>query len=96
MRTAVYVRNRLPHAALTNETPYKAFYGKDAHLGHLRAIGARAFVHVKTHSKKLERRAREGRLVGYSVDSKSIRVYNSSKKSVREGRNVIFIQTPSV
>ena len=35
------------HAALANETPYKALYGKDAHLGHLRAIGPRAFVHVE-------------------------------------------------
>ena len=71
MQTAVYVSNRVPHAALANETPYKALYGKDVHLGHLRVIGARAFVHVETHTKKLEHRAWEGRLVGYSVDSKS-------------------------
>ena len=56
MQTAVYVRNRVPHASLANETPYKALYGKDAHLGHLRAIGARAFVHVETHTKTLEHR----------------------------------------
>ena len=89
---------RVSHTALANETPYKALYGKgkDAHLGHLRAIGARAFVHVETHTKKLEHRAWEGRLVGYSVDSKSFRVYNSSTRSVRESRNVIFIETPSV
>ena len=90
MQTAVYVRNGAPHSALANERPNKAFYGKDAHLGHLRAIGARAFVHVETHTKKLEHRAWEGRLVGYSVDSKSFRVYNSST-SVRESRNVISV-----
>ena len=67
MQTAVYVSNRVPHAALANETPYKALYGKDAHLGHLRAIGARVFVYVQTHTKKLEHRAWEGRLVGYSA-----------------------------
>ena len=50
MQTAVYVSSRVPHAALANETPYKALYGKDAHLGHLRAIGARAFVHVERHT----------------------------------------------
>ena len=71
MQMAVYVSNRVPHAALANETPYKALYGKDAHLGHLRAIGARTFVHVETHTKKLEHCSREGRLVDYSVDSKS-------------------------
>ena len=39
MQTAVYVSNRVSHAAMANETPYKALYGKGAHLGHPRAIG---------------------------------------------------------
>ena len=96
MQTAVYVNNRVPHAALANERPHKALYGKDAHLGHLRAIGARAFVRVETHTKKFEHRAWEGRLVGYSVDSKSFPVYNASTRSVCESRNVVFFETPSV
>ena len=45
MQTAVYLSNRTPHAALNNGTPYKALFGTDAHLGHLRVVGARAFVH---------------------------------------------------
>ena len=52
-------------------------------------------MHVETHTKKLEHRAWEGRLVGYSMD-KSFRIYNASKRSVRERKNVIFIETPSV
>ena len=96
MQAAVYVSNKVPHAALANATPYNVLYGKDAHLGHLRAIGARAFVHVETHTKKMDHRAWAGRLVGYSVDSKSVRVYNSSTRTVRESRNVIFVETPSV
>ena len=96
MQAAVYVSNKVPHAALANATPYNVLYGKDAHLGHLRAIGARAFVNAETHTRTLEHRAWEGRLVGYSVDSKYFGVYNSSTRSVRESRNVIFIETPSV
>ena len=57
-------------------------------------------MHLETHTKKLEHRAWEGRLVGYSVDIKSFRVYNSSTRSVPESRHVIFIglviYTPSV
>ena len=45
MHTAVYLRNRTPHAALHNGTPYKVLHGKDAHLGHLRVVGARVFEH---------------------------------------------------
>lgn len=95
MQAAVYLSNRVPHAALSNGTPYKALYGKDAYLGNLRVIGARSFVHVETHTKKLEPRAWEGRLVGYSTDSKSYRIYNPATKRVRESRNVVFIETPS-
>ena len=53
-------------------------------------------MHVETHTKKLDRRAWEGRLVGYSVGSKSFRVYNPATRSVRERRNVLFVETPSV
>ena len=88
--------NRVPHAAPDNEKPYKALDSKDAHLGHLQAIGGWVFVHAETHTKLLEHRAWKGHFVGYSVDSKSFRVYNSSTRSVRESRNVIVIKTPSV
>ena len=91
MQTAVYVSNSVPHAALADETLYKTPYGTDAHLGHFPAIGARAFVHVETHTKTLEHRAWGGRLVGYSVNSKYFRVYKSLTRSVRESRNVIFV-----
>ena len=82
MYTAIHRRNRTPHAALQNGTPYKALCGKDAHLGHLRVIAARAFVHEETNTRKLEYRAWEGRLVGYSMDSKSYRIYNETTCTV--------------
>eukprot|EP00903_Cladosiphon_okamuranus_P015234 g14080.t1 len=92
MQTAVYLSNRTPHAALQNGTPYKALYGKDAQLGHLRVIGSRAFVHEETYTRKLKHRAWEGRLVGYSMNSKSYRVYNAETHRVRESRNVVIIE----
>ena len=57
IQTAVYLSNRAPHASLAHETPYKALYGTDANLGHLRAIEGRAFVHLETHTHKLKHRA---------------------------------------
>ena len=57
MQTAAYLSNRATHASMANATPFKALYGKDANLRHLRAIGARAFVHVETHTNKLKHRA---------------------------------------
>ena len=53
-------------------------------------------MHHETYTKKLEHRAWSGRLVGYSMDSRSNRVYNAETRRVRESRNVIFIEMPSV
>ena len=52
-------------------------------------------MHVERRTKKLALKAVEGRLVGYSSDSKSYRVYNPVTRCIIESRNVIFIETPS-
>lgn len=58
-------------------------------------IGARAFVHTKTHSTKLEFKALEGRVVGYSNSSKNYSVLNSATPQIMKNRNVISIKMPS-
>eukprot|EP00752_Nemacystus_decipiens_P018047 g16180.t1 len=65
-----------------------------AALSHLRVVGARAFVHYEHHREKLQDRAWEGRLVGYSKDSRAYRIYNPATRRVVESRNVTFIETP--
>ena len=91
--TASYLCNRAPHAALGNKTPFQALYGRPAHLGHIRAIGARAFVHIETFTKKLDARAWEGRLVGYSTDITSFRVYHpETRKCAKAGMQ--FLSKP--
>lgn len=54
---AAYLGNGVLHVALDDAPLFKALYGKEADLGNLRAIGARKFVHLETHTKKLEPRA---------------------------------------
>ena len=92
--TAVYLVNRLPHSALGFHTPYFKMFGEQAALSHLRVVGARAFVHYEHHREKLQDRAWEGRLVGYSKDSRAYRIYNPATRRVVESRNVTFIETP--
>lgn len=53
------------------ETPYKKIYGKEADLRLLKVIGARAFAHIETHTKTLSSEDWEGRLCGYSKQSKA-------------------------
>ncbi|TPX55145.1 hypothetical protein PhCBS80983_g05557 [Powellomyces hirtus] len=44
--TSVYLRNRLPHKANNNTSPYEQFYSKGPSLAHLLVIWASAFVHL--------------------------------------------------
>ena len=69
--------------------------GTESDLRLLRVVGARAFEHIETYTKNIELKLLGGRLVGYSNNSKSSRVYNSATRFIMERRNVIFIDTPS-
>ena len=95
MFTATYLANRSPHSTLEGATPYSIMHNLEPDLTGLRAIGARAFVHRETYTKKLEDRAFEGKLCGYSHNSKAYRIYNPAKGTVVESRNVTFLETPA-
>ena len=95
MFTATYLTNRSPHSTLEGATPYSKMHNLEPDLTGLRAIGARAFVHRETYTKKLEDRAFEEKLCGYSHNSKAYRIYNPAKGTVVESRNVTFLETPA-
>ena len=99
MFTAAFLGNRAPHSAIGMQSPYKTLHGREPDLRLLRVIGARAFVHVETYTKKLDVRAVEGRLVGYSSNSKSYRVYIPGTQRIVESRNIVhrnaFTATPT-
>ena len=95
MFTATYLANRSPHSTLEGATPYSKMHNLEPDLTGLRAIGARAFVHRETYTKKLEDRAFVGKLCGYSHNSKAYRIYNPAKGTVVERRNVTFLETPA-
>ena len=88
--TVAYLPNRSPHSALGVATPYFRMHNKEADLSGLRAIGARAFVHRETYTRKLDDRAFERKLCGFGQDSRAYRIYNPAKGTVVESRNVTF------
>ena len=95
MFAAAYLSNRSPRSALGGATPYFRMHNKEAYLSGLRAIGARAFVHRETYTRKMDDRALEGKLCGFSQDSRAYRIYNPAKGTVVESRNVTFLETPA-
>ena len=84
----------MPHSALQTQAPFTVIFGVQAKLDHLRAMRARAFAYIGTHTTKLEDKTWEGRLCGYSMNRKAHRMYNPDTRRVTESRNVMFIETP--
>ena len=92
--TAAYLSNRSSHSALEEATPYFRMHNKEADLSGLRAIVVGAFFHRETYSRKLDDRAFEGKLCGFSHDSRVYRMYNPAKGTVLESRNVTLLEAP--
>ena len=93
--TTAYLSNRSPHSPLGGATPYFRMHNKETDLSGLRVIGVRAFVHRETYTRKLDDRAFEGKLCGFSQDSRPYRTYNPAKGTVVESCNVTFLKTPA-
>ena len=93
--TATYLSNRSRHSVLGGATPYFRMRTKEADLSGLRAIGARAFIHRETYTTRLDDRAFERKLCGFSQNSRAYMIYSPAKGTVVESRNVTFLETPA-
>ena len=69
-------------------------HDKEADLSAFRAVGSTAFVHIETQTPKLGDKAWEGKVCGFSQDSRAYRIYNPVKGTVVESRNVNCLETP--
>ena len=87
--TAVFIRNRLAHAALDKISPYEAFHGKKPNLSLLRVFGSPAYVH-EHHRKKLDAKARPCVFVGYSTNHRAWRFYDPARKTYCVSRAATF------
>ncbi|GBE86172.1 hypothetical protein SCP_0900490 [Sparassis crispa] len=90
MMHATWLKNRTSTRALDGKTPFEVRYGHLPDLGDLHEFGAKVWVRIE-NAGKLDSKAREGRFVGYSTESKGYRVYWPDKHAVSVERNVRFI-----
>ena len=89
VRTAVYLRNRLPTSAVQGMTPHEAFFGVKPEVSDLRRFGCHAFVRVPTPNRgKLDERARSCVFVGYCSESKAWRFYHPPTRTTFRSRDV--------
>nr|GEU72256.1 ribonuclease H-like domain-containing protein [Tanacetum cinerariifolium] len=96
VNTACYVQNRVLVTKPQNKTLYELLHGRTPSIGFMRPFGCPVTILNTLDSfGKFEGKVDEGFLVGYSVNSKAFRVFNSQTCIVQETLHVNFLENKS-
>ncbi|GJR05277.1 putative ribonuclease H-like domain-containing protein [Tanacetum coccineum] len=98
VNTACYVQNRVLVTKPHNKTHYELFLGRKPALGFIRPFGCLVTIlNTIDHLRKFDGKADEGFFVGYSINSKVFRAFNSRTRIVEENLHVQFSEnTPNI
>ncbi|GJX69951.1 retrovirus-related pol polyprotein from transposon TNT 1-94 [Tanacetum coccineum] len=98
VNTACYVQNKVLVVKPHNKTPYELFHGRTPTLSFMRPFGCPVTIlNTIDHLGKFDGKADEGFFVGYSLNSKAFRVFNSRTRIVEENLHIRFSEsTPNV
>nr|GEW11000.1 retrovirus-related Pol polyprotein from transposon TNT 1-94 [Tanacetum cinerariifolium] len=93
VNTTCYVQNRVLVTKPHNKTPYELLHGRSPSIGFMRPFGYLVTILNTLDSLgKFKGKIDEGFLVGYSVNSKAFRVFNSRTRIVQETLHVNFLE----
>nr|GEV29233.1 hypothetical protein [Tanacetum cinerariifolium] len=97
VNTACYVQNKVLVVKPHNKTTYELFHGRTPALSFMKPFGCLVTIrNTLDHLGKFDGKADEGLFVGYSMNSKSFRVFNSRKRIVEENLHIRFSEnTPN-
>ncbi|GJZ04007.1 putative ribonuclease H-like domain-containing protein, partial [Tanacetum coccineum] len=94
VNTACYVQNRVLVTKPLNKTPYELFNGRALAIGFLRPFGCHVMIlNTLDHLGKFDAKGDEGFFVGYSLNSKTFRVYNKRTKHIEEKLHINFLES---
>ncbi|GKC02736.1 putative ribonuclease H-like domain-containing protein [Tanacetum coccineum] len=98
VNTACYMQNRVLVVKHHNKTPYELFHGRTPTLSFMRPFGYPVTIlNTIDHLGKFDGKADEGFFVGYSLNSKVCRVFNSRTRIVEENLHIRFSEnTPNI
>ncbi|GKD15929.1 putative ribonuclease H-like domain-containing protein [Tanacetum coccineum] len=96
--TGCYVQNKVLVVKPHNKTPYELFHGRTPTLSFMRPFWCPVTIlNTIDHLGKFNGKADEGFFVGYSLNSKSFRVFNSRTRIVEENLHIRLSEnTPNV
>nr|GEU70147.1 retrovirus-related Pol polyprotein from transposon TNT 1-94 [Tanacetum cinerariifolium] len=93
VNTACFVQNRVLVTKPQNKTPYELLHGRTPSIGFMRPFGCPVTIlNTLDPLGKFQGKVDEGFLVGYSVNSKAFRVFNSRTRVVQETLHVNFLE----
>ncbi|GKC72162.1 putative ribonuclease H-like domain-containing protein [Tanacetum coccineum] len=93
VNTACYIQNRVFVTKPRNKTPYELLIGRTPIISFMRPFGCPVTIlNTLDHLGKFDGKANEGFLVGYSINSKAFRVFNSRTRKVEENLHVNFLE----
>nr|GEY37961.1 retrovirus-related Pol polyprotein from transposon TNT 1-94 [Tanacetum cinerariifolium] len=93
VNTAFYVQNKVLVTKPHNKTPYELLIGRSSNLEFMRPFGCHVTIlNTLHHLGKFDGKDDERFLVGYSVNSKTFRVFNYRTRKVEENLHVNFLQ----
>nr|GEU37808.1 hypothetical protein [Tanacetum cinerariifolium] len=93
VNTACYVRNRVLVTKPDNKTPYELLLGRSPNIDFMKPFGCPVTIlNTLDHLGKFKGKADEGFLVGYSVNSKAFRVFNSRTRKFEENIHIKFLE----
>nr|GEX68877.1 hypothetical protein [Tanacetum cinerariifolium] len=91
VNTACYVQNRVLVTKPHNKTSYELLHGRTPALSFMRPFGCPVTIlNTIDHLGKFDGKADEGFFVGYSLNSKAFRVFNSKTRIVKETLHIRF------
>ncbi|GJR88537.1 putative ribonuclease H-like domain-containing protein [Tanacetum coccineum] len=93
VNTACYVQNRVLVTKPHNKTPYELLLGRPPSIIFMRPFGCPVTIlNTLDPLGKFDGKADEGFLVGYSINSKAFRVFNSRTRKVEENLHINFLE----
>ncbi|GKC42151.1 putative ribonuclease H-like domain-containing protein, partial [Tanacetum coccineum] len=93
VNTACYVLNRVLVTKPHNKTPYKLIIGRPPIISFMRPFGCPVTILNTLDSlSKFDGKDKEGFLVGYSLNRKAFRVFNTETRKVEKNLHVKFLE----
>ncbi|GJS95429.1 putative ribonuclease H-like domain-containing protein [Tanacetum coccineum] len=91
--TACYVQNRVLVTKPHNKTPYELLHGTPPSISFMRHFGCPMTIpNTLDLLGKFDEKADEGFFVGYSINSKTFRVFNTRTRKVEENLHINFLE----